>query len=157
MKGLRWLMALALGFGLVIWFAGCEGDDTITKIDRCSNAMVKYIKNCEEGGVTLSGQQSPMDECLWLPDATVSCVLNASGEDNWETCLEMEKCYSLAYTCADIVYYCEGFIEEGMSEYEALERCVVEIDQKTLACIWQHNYFGWCGAVWYCVEGFGPR
>jgi len=86
MKGVRWLMALALGFGLIIGFAGCGDEDTITKADLCGNAIVKIIKNCDKPMWSIDG-------CLNDDDEIVKCVLNASGEDEEETCDNIQDCF----------------------------------------------------------------
>gem|GEM_PF-6213672 len=136
MKGVRWLMALALGFGLIIGFAGCEDQDTISKADRCGNSIIKFQKNyCSPWRVK---------ECLEYPNATLNCVLNASGADEEETCNEMWKCIDVGDYCWAGIYECglteyleEEYDIEFDSWYDAWAYCaeLAELDEDTFECI----------------------
>ena len=129
MKGLRTVIGVLLAVGLIIGFAGCEDQDTISKADRCSSSIIKFQKNdCDPWSV---------EDCLYYPNATVNCVLNASGENELATCDEMWDCVYLAGDCEDAlegyVYDCGLDDELGLENwYDAWEQCVTEWD---LDCI----------------------
>ena len=143
MKRFVGLMALILGCGLIIGFSGCIIDkDTISKADRCGMANEKCLKNCGEGW--------DLNECMYFPNATVSCVLNASGANKEDTCDSIDDCFDLAWECNEeamwLVYY-ECNLDEliGLeSWYDAWEQCVTEWD---LECIFDAES---CGELAMC-------